>query len=203
MPQFEPSDPRAAFAALLAAEEAERQRIAHELHSEIGQDLTAALLGLQFFAEEGVPADEVPELIGSIRRALERVRALSLRLRPPLLDEIDLGPALASSLAQIAAAREFAFELDVAEDLRVTQPLASILIFRSLQVAALSMPAGARLRFALQRSGECALRIRWECSSAEAGESLKPLLLSRLAALSPVPVVAGDGGSAQLEVELR
>jgi hypothetical protein len=134
-------DLRAAHAALLALEEAERQRIAHELHSEIGQDLTAVLLGLQFFAEEGVPADEIPELIQSLRRALERVRALSLRLRPPLLDEIGLGPALHSSLSQIAAQRGLELTLDLPTADHPFEPLPATLLFRALQALLLELPA--------------------------------------------------------------
>lgn len=145
------SVPRAALVALLAAEEAERQHIAHELHSEIGQDLTAALLGLQFFAEGGVPAEEVPELSGSVRRALERVRALSLRLRPPLLDEIGLGPALESSLGQIAASGALDLELDLPAAGTQLSALSAILLFRALQALARQLPSGHwRLRLRLE-----------------------------------------------------
>ena len=101
--------PPTALAQLIALDEAERKHIAHVLHSEVGQSLTAALLSLQFFAEGGLPADEVEGVADSVRDALQQVRALSLQLRPPLLDEIGLEAALRSTLEQIAQRRGFDF----------------------------------------------------------------------------------------------
>lgn len=175
-------NPRAALAALLALEEAERQRIAHELHSEIGQDLTAALLGLQFFAEGGVPAEEVPELSGSVRRALERVRALSLRLRPPLLDEIGLGPALRSSLEQIAGQRGLQLDLHLPDSGTRPSVAASTLVFRTLQALALQLPAdtGVALRLELQP-----LLIELVLENGPALEAAASLLDERLTHLQP------------------
>lgn len=184
MPEPDIEDPRAAIRALLSAEEAERQRIAHELHSEIGQDLTAALLGLQFFAEAGVPADEVPELIGSVRRALERVRALSLRLRPPLLDEIGLEAALRSSLGQIADQRGLSLELVFALECR-PDALTEVLLFRALQELALAASPHAPLTLCLRRPDADTIELSLEGADANALQALVESLQQRLGLLRP------------------
>jgi signal transduction histidine kinase len=184
MPEPDIEDPRAAIRALLSAEEAERQRIAHELHSEIGQDLTAALLGLQFFAEAGIPADEVPELIGSVRRALERVRALSLRLRPPLLEEIGLEAALRSSLGQIADQRGLSLALVFALECR-PDALTEVLLFRALQDLAVAAAMEGPLILGLRSLDAETIELSLEGADASALQELVESLQQRLALLRP------------------
>ena len=79
---------------LLEVQEEERRRIARELHDEIGQSLT----GLKLALETVIPADDVEthlrgaqELAGEL---LTKVRELSLDLRPAMLDDLGLVPAL-------------------------------------------------------------------------------------------------------------
>ena len=90
--------------ALLEGQELERKRLARELHDETGQALTSILLGLkqleQRVGEE--PLAAVRELVGS---ALENVRNLTIELRPPVLDDFGLGPAL-ERLASMVGYRE-------------------------------------------------------------------------------------------------
>ncbi len=80
----------------LVAEEAERRRVAGELHDEIGQRLTALLLELDMLARTSPP--ELRAALGAVTAAtketLEGVRALARRLRPEVLDELGLVPAL-------------------------------------------------------------------------------------------------------------
>ena len=82
----------------LAAQEGERVRIARELHDEIGQALTGALLVL----EQG----ETGEAREAVRGALGDVREIARRLRPEALDDLGLVPALAAlSVAAQRSAR--------------------------------------------------------------------------------------------------
>ncbi|SDD86594.1 sensor histidine kinase [Aquimonas voraii] len=167
--------PPTALAQLIALDEAERRHIAHVLHSEVGQSLTAALLSLQFFAEGGLPADEVEGVADSVREALQQVRALSLQLRPPLLDEIGLEPALRSTLEQIAQRRGFDFELDTRSADTPPPAWLAISLFRWVQALAEATPEGETLRIELrQEAGEVSLRFalrgplppRWREDSA-------------------------------------
>ena len=83
--------------AILEAQEAERSRIARELHDETGSALTAILLDLT--AVDG--AATLPDarqasaaLRKNARSALQNVGRLAFRLRPPALDEFGLASAL-------------------------------------------------------------------------------------------------------------
>jgi two-component system, NarL family, sensor histidine kinase UhpB len=78
-----------------ADEEAERRHLAAELHDEIGQTLTALLLQLNQMAARGDSAGNgLVEARETARVALEDVRRLARRLRPEVLDELGLVPAL-------------------------------------------------------------------------------------------------------------
>jgi len=82
---------------LVRAQEDERRHIARELHDEVGQSLTAALLNLQVLGSLTDPSDVPARLDDSmslIDRVLQQVRTLSLDLRPALLDDLGLAPAL-------------------------------------------------------------------------------------------------------------
>ncbi len=82
---------------LVEAQEEERRRIARELHDEIGQVLTAVRTNLQAIQLSPDPTTLGPRLgesIGIVERALQQVRDLSLDLRPSLLDDFGLVPAL-------------------------------------------------------------------------------------------------------------
>jgi PAS domain S-box-containing protein len=83
---------------LLETQEAERRHLARELHDEVGQTLTATkilLEGLQQQASAAVNADKrLADAIGCVNQLLNLVRDLSLSLRPPMLDDFGLSPAL-------------------------------------------------------------------------------------------------------------
>jgi signal transduction histidine kinase len=90
------ADLRAAYARLAllherfdAAKEEERRFIAHELHDQLGQMLTVVKLQLTSKGN-GTGAETLALIDGMI----ERVRRISTDLRPPLLDEVGLFPAL-------------------------------------------------------------------------------------------------------------
>lgn len=82
---------------LLAAQEEERRKISRDLHDDLSQVLTALKLSLVALAQrpKGVSLqDAVGQALGMIDGALDRARALSLHLRPPMLDHLGLGPTL-------------------------------------------------------------------------------------------------------------
>ena len=81
---------------LVEAHEHERRHIARELHDEVGQVLTGLKLTLAV-AINGEPHAHTTTLVhaqASINDLMGRVRALSLDLRPALLDDMGLLPAL-------------------------------------------------------------------------------------------------------------
>jgi two-component system, NarL family, sensor histidine kinase UhpB len=87
---------------VLAAQEAERLRIARELHDEIGQTLTAVALRAEHRAEQaGSQHPEFAELAEIVQQSLADVRRISLELRPGALDELGLINALISLCARV------------------------------------------------------------------------------------------------------
>jgi two-component system, NarL family, sensor histidine kinase UhpB len=104
----------------LDREEGERQRIASELHDEIGQGLTAILLQLStVLADADEPLRSALLEVQSVARAnLDEVRRIARHLRPTVLDDLGLPyalVALADAAEQASGLRiTRAIELDVA-----------------------------------------------------------------------------------------
>jgi signal transduction histidine kinase len=88
---------RDAVRRVVAAQEAERTRLARELHDETGQALTSILLGLKPL-EQAIATDEGRAAVASVRElvvsTLQNVRRLAVELRPSALDDFGLVPAL-------------------------------------------------------------------------------------------------------------
>jgi PAS domain S-box-containing protein len=87
---------------LFKVQEEERRHLARELHDEIGQALTAAKINLQSVTAEGDDATRarLKETTAILDRLLGQVRQISLDLRPSMLDDLGLVPALRSLLDQ-------------------------------------------------------------------------------------------------------
>jgi signal transduction histidine kinase len=85
---------------LVEVQETERRRLARELHDEIGQALTAAKINLQSgIASAGAAVSaRLHDTIAILDRLLGQVRQISLDLRPSMLDDLGLVPALRSLL---------------------------------------------------------------------------------------------------------
>jgi two-component system, NarL family, sensor histidine kinase UhpB len=91
---------REAGRAAVQAQERERRRIAQDLHDEVNQALTAVSLRLQASIERA-PADLRRELIETKRlasQAMDELLALARQLRPAVLDDHGLVPALQSQV---------------------------------------------------------------------------------------------------------
>ena len=95
---------RQAGRAVIEAQERERERIARDLHDEVNQSLTAVSLRLQASIEQA-PATLRAELLETKRlagQAMEELLDIARRLRPAVLDDHGLLPALASQVRQFA-----------------------------------------------------------------------------------------------------
>jgi signal transduction histidine kinase len=88
---------RDAVRRVVQAQELERQRLARELHDETGQALTSILLGLKPLEEALADHPAKATLTGlreQVVSALQDVRRLAVELRPAVLDDYGLVPAL-------------------------------------------------------------------------------------------------------------
>jgi two-component system sensor histidine kinase UhpB len=88
----------------LAAQEAERRRIARELHDEIGQLLTGLMLQSETVSRRAPEelARDIQGIREGARSAAEEVRQIAQRLRPEALDELGLQSALLALCTTLA-----------------------------------------------------------------------------------------------------
>ncbi len=112
---------------VLRAQEEERRRIARELHDEAGQALTAVKIELDLEGRQ-----EASALVG---RVLDQIRDVSNLLRPSVLDDLGLEPAL-QALAQDFQRRT---GIEVESEVRLAgcacSPEVQVAIYRVVQEA--------------------------------------------------------------------
>ncbi|MEU3277963.1 sensor histidine kinase [Streptomyces antibioticus] len=124
-----------ASARVLLAQEAERRRIAQELHDEVGQSMTAILLVL------GRAADDAPEPLRArlhqaqeiTRSSLDEVRRLVRRLRPGVLEDLGLVSALTSLTHDFATHTGLHVVRRFDADLPALDPEAELVLYRVAQ----------------------------------------------------------------------
>jgi two-component system, NarL family, sensor kinase len=116
---------------LLSIQENERSRIAHELHDGVAQS-AAALMRRVELAADGDPAD-LTVARDQARALVEELRRVIAGMRPPVLDDLGLVPAL-GQLAEEARAKGLIVELRCAGAAR-PQPMIETAIFRIAQEA--------------------------------------------------------------------
>jgi signal transduction histidine kinase len=90
---------RALAARLQSVREEEWTRIAREIHDELGQALTGLKMDLTWVANKLLPEQKAltakaSSMFDLIDGTIQSVRKISTRLRPEVLDELGLGPAI-------------------------------------------------------------------------------------------------------------
>jgi signal transduction histidine kinase len=109
---------------LVQAQEEERRTLSRELHDEVGQILTALRMELgnleQLRSKNGAFDDHMREAKSLAEQTLRTVRDMSMGLRPSMLDDLGLGPALEWQ------ARDFARRTGVAVAVELNGELAQV-----------------------------------------------------------------------------
>lgn len=119
----------------LAAQEAERSRISRELHDEIGQSLTVALLALKRVVDRA-PAelDEDAHIAqDAVRQSLDDVRLVAQRLRPGVLTDLGLESALSALAAEFSRSSGVRLSLAVADALPPLDSDIELVLYRVAQ----------------------------------------------------------------------
>jgi PAS domain S-box-containing protein len=156
---------------LIEAQEAERRRIARDLHDQIGQALTAIKIDLQVAQHQTATVDEVPpaaapggarrqdnfgqsphkdfaerldRTIDMVERTIQQVREFSLDLRPSILDDLGLPSALLWYAEEQARRAGFTTELAVEQLPARLSPELEIACFRIAQEAITNVVRHAR-----------------------------------------------------------
>jgi two-component system sensor histidine kinase UhpB len=128
---------REATGRVLAGQEAERLRIAQELHDQIGQELTAVLLSLAR-VESRVPGGlkgDVIEVQEAVRGSLEGVRQIAIELRPEALDDLGLESALAVLCERFAERTGLRITEHIDPELPTLSPEVELVVYRVAQEA--------------------------------------------------------------------
>ncbi|MBI2705531.1 MAG: GAF domain-containing sensor histidine kinase [Actinobacteria bacterium] len=139
---------------VIQAQEAERARVARDLHDQIGQSLTSILLALGVLDSLDPGSEEARLRSGELRElvvsSLDDVRQLAFELRPTILDDIGLVAALDRLTTSYSSARSVKVELavDGLDDLRRLPAELETVIYRIVQEALTNVVRHARAQHA-------------------------------------------------------
>lgn len=127
---------------VLQVQEQERTRLSRELHDEVGQALTAVSIHLAVLKRELAPDQEgLREKTDSTQRMLQRtmeaVHRFAVDLRPAMLDDLGLVPAMRSHIKKYSEHTGIAvtFSPDGHGQLDELDPESKTVIYRTLQEA--------------------------------------------------------------------
>lgn len=116
------------------AQEAERKRVARELHDETAQALVVVSRHLEDLSmgKSKLSAEEIRE---EVRMILEGVRHFSQELRPSILDDLGLIPALKWLASDLTKNYGIQAETDIRGNQRPLPPESELILFRITQEA--------------------------------------------------------------------
>lgn len=139
--------------ASVRAQEAERARVARDLHDEANQALTAVLLRLEAATQHASPsvAEEIREAKGLAAQAIGELLEVSRRLRPTVLD-LGLKNALKALVDNVNSDGTARVELSLRGDTKHLDADAELAIYRIAQES---------LSNALQHSGASEVDVRF------------------------------------------
>jgi signal transduction histidine kinase len=146
-------------ARMVQQHEEERGRVARELHDETAQVLAALRLQLGMVREQGEPeqAESIDRALDLIDSGIGGIRRVASALRPSLLDDLGLVPALRAIAAEFAERTSIDTRFRGLVQEPALSPDAELALFRALQegLANVARHAGARaVEVALERTEE-------------------------------------------------
>jgi signal transduction histidine kinase len=123
---------------LVRVQEDERKTISRELHDEVGQILTGLRMELGSLSR-GETDETFRERLDSVKAltedALRAVRNLALLLRPSMLDDLGLGPALRWQAKEISRRSGIPVSIDIQAELDGLPETYRICLYRAIQEA--------------------------------------------------------------------
>jgi signal transduction histidine kinase len=133
---------------LLGLQEEERRSLARELHDEIGQALTAVKITLQSArtGEASPDRSAIDRAIEIVQRSLDQTRNLSLNLRPSVLDDLGLVPALRWLLDRQAGLNGWFTQFSAEPTLARLPTIVEVTCFRVAQEALTNVARHAQAR---------------------------------------------------------
>ncbi len=132
--------------ATLAGQEAERARIAQELHDGVGQSLTALLLEVGMLAEKssGETREGLERVREGTRASLDEVRDVARRLRPHVLEDLGLRSALSALTTDLFTHVDTSVRRGVMPGIPPLPDTVELVVFRVAQEALTNVARHAR-----------------------------------------------------------
>lgn len=118
---------------LIRAQEEERKRVARELHDEVGGITTALLAALQDLAGDHRPRAEMQRALSLAAEAAGAVRRVAYQMRPSVLDDLGLVPALESFAEDSCRCCQVEFQVGGLQQ-RLPRPV-ELALYRALREA--------------------------------------------------------------------
>ena len=124
-------------ARMLGQQEEERRRLSRELHDETAQVFSAVKIELGVLRDGAAPpvATRLDRALDLIDTGIRSIRAVTNDLRPSLLDDLGLVPALRSLASEFADRSKIGIDLTVPGGLPSLSKDAELALFRALQEA--------------------------------------------------------------------
>ncbi|MFD9497752.1 HAMP domain-containing sensor histidine kinase [Streptomyces sp. NPDC060035] len=195
----------------LWAQEAERRRVAQELHDEVGQTLTAVLLELKRVADHAPdPLREDLHQVQEITRgSLDEIRRIARRLRPGMLEELGLVSALTALTTETPTPDGLRVGRQMEKDLPNLGEEAELVVYRIAQECLTNTVRHARatlLELSLRRSpGGVELRIRDNgrgLGGAPEGAGLRGMRERALLIGAELTLGAGPSGGTEVRLDV-
>jgi len=122
---------------LVHAQEEERKRISRELHDDVGQKLTALRYTLGGLSRnlEGTAKIQCEEAKQIVEHSMKTVREIAMGLRPSMLDDLGLGPAIEWLAREMSRRSGVPIEVQMEGSLRSLQDQQRTGVFRIAQEA--------------------------------------------------------------------
>ena len=195
----------------LQAQEAERQRIAQELHDEVGQSLTAVLLGLKQAINVAPPevAAELEVVRNTTRTSLEEVRRISQHLRPGVLVDLGLLKSLSSLTSDFTARTGTPVRRDFLPDLPALRAESELVIYRVAQEALTNVARHAQASSVelgiSRREDSLVLRVTDDgvgCSGANFGAGIQGMKERAQMVGGRLELLPRSGGGTEVRLEI-
>lgn len=125
---------------IIKAQEEERRRVARDIHDGPAQMMANAVLQLEILerliAEDASrAAAEFEDLRKTISDSLREIRRIISDLRPMILDDLGLGPALRRYISDFSARCDLCIEMKVLGKETRIDPIVEVALFRIIQEA--------------------------------------------------------------------
>ena len=196
-------------ARIVEQHEEERRRVSLELHDQTAQVWAAVKMQLGLL-REGAPPELSPRFdrtLDLVDTGIQSIRSVTTNLRPPLLDDLGLAPALRALVETFEAQSNLEVSIDLPDQMPAVTPDAALALFRAVQealsnVARHSSATSAEVRITVE-ANELKLTIRDNGSGFPDGDApsqARPSfglagMRERIAALRGSVVLSSNAGA--------